>query len=413
MNLIRDLFRKDFAINFFVYTFALIILIACSTPGMAQSTELRVNISPQGAVDDGAMWRYKEKDNPAAIWSLWRNSGQSMELYASTFLVEFKDTDTDDWLTPNTRTVTVNTNEHKIIYATYQSSNTEASLTVILNPTDIQPDARWSLYYLKASWPENIKIYIVENLKSGDTHTFDYSDYPNYYITSSFVKDLARPINEAVNIIPGENKITREYKDLVVGVVHIFGNKLEYGNNEFKAYGTTQWAFRYSFGTESVRYIRCKADLRGTFSPAVMRGRGTLHINGDIGALDTMFTLFSDKTFYKGKFLLDAETLKAIETSLQKPIWEGIFMYSMTVNDFQIFKYPKFGLSQTATGIFDLIIFSEPSILRFEELKAFEQDDQPQITGDVIWEGAEVPGLFKIEETEVYIDTTTNTFTAE
>lgn len=387
--------------------------MASATPVIAQATQLRVKISPQEAVEDGALWRYKEKNSPTATWSLWWDSNQSTEIYAATFLVEFKATNSSDWVTPPIRKVVVNTNQHKVITQIYQSSDTDASITIILNPVDIRPNATWSLYYFPNPMIPSVKAYVAEDLNSGETLTFEMQP-SYYYIEYSYVKDLARPFDEAIPVTPGCNLvITGEYKDLIVGNVHIFGNKLEYDDNLYKTHGTTTWAFKYSWGTESIRYVKCKADLTGTFTPAVMRGRGTLHINEDIGALDTMFTIFSDKTFYNGKFLLDAKTLKTISTSLQKPIWAGIFMYSMTVNDFQIFKFPKFGLSQTATGIFDLVIFSEPSILRFEELKAYEQDDQPQITGDVIWEGAEVPGLFKIEETKVNIDTTTKTFTTE
>ncbi len=414
MRLSKNLFKDCFIKGFVIYTFILIILMAYATPLLAQTTKLQVNIYPKEAVDDGAMWRYKEKNSPSATWSQWWDSRQSLEIFASTFLVEFKDTNSSDWLTPEARKAVVNTNEHEVINQTYQSSDAESSIKVILNPADIRANATWSLYFLPNPSMENIKVYIGEDLESGETLSFDPKSY-DYFIEYSFVKNLARPYNEAITIPPGGKiVITREYKDLIVGDIHIFGNKLEYSTNEFRTFDTTKWAFKYTWGAESVRYVKCKGDLKGTFNPPVIKGTGTLHANEDLGVLDKMFSFFGDKTFYKGKFLLDAKTLKSIETSKQGPLWNDYFMItSFTVNEFQMFKFPKFGLSQTAQGHFDLPIFSEPTIFRFEELKTYEQDSVPQITGDIFWEGAEVPGLFKISETEVHIDTSTKTFTAE
>lgn len=405
--------NHDLSAGFLIFIFALIILFSGTSPIAAQTTELKVKIHPPEAIHDGAMWRYKEKNSPTATWSLWWHSGQSMELFASVFLVEFKKTNSDNWVTPDIRKVVVNTNEHKVINQTYISSDAESSIKIILNPADIRTNAKWSLFYLPNPTITSVKVYIGKDLTSGETLTFK-PQLNVQYIEYSFVKDVARPYTEAITINPGEHKeVTREYKDLIVGKVHIFGNELEYSSDEFKTYGTTQWAFIYSWGSESVRYVKCIGDLKGTFTPAVIKGSGTLHANEDLGLLDKMFSLFSDKTFYKGKFLLDAKTLKTIETSHQGPIWFGYLMYSFTVNDFQIFKHPTFGLSQTALGSFDLPIFSEPSIFRFEELKTYEEDSAPQVTGDIIWEGNEVPGLFKISETEVHIDTSTKTFSAE
>ncbi len=413
MRLSKNLFNNSFIKGLIIYSFFLFILMTHATPILAQTTELQVNLYPKEAVDDGAMWRYKEKNSSSAIWSQWWDSRQSVELFASTFLVEFKETNSGDWFTPEIKKVVVIANEHNVLNQTYQSSDANISIKVILNPADIRTNAKWSLYYFQIPGMPNTKTYVSEDLNSGGTVNFEMKS-SIYYIEYSYVKDLARPYDQPVQVTPGANiEIIGEYKDLIVGNVCIFGDKLEYGNNEFRTYGTTYWSFVYNSIPGSIRFIKCIGDLNGTYSSPVIKGRGTLHANEDLGLLDKMFSFFSDKTFYKGSFQLNAKTLETINTSHQSPIWFGYLMYSFTVNDFKIFKNPTFGLSQTAVGSFDLPIFSEPSIFRFEELKTYEQDEAPQVTGDIIWEGNEVPGLFEISETEVHIDTTTKTFSAE
>jgi len=382
---------------------------------LSAETGLKVKIKPPQAVQDGAMWRYKEKNSDAATWSSWWGSGQTAELFAADFLVEFKDTNSNKWVTPEIRTVTVHEDEVKVINQTYASTDALASIKVNLNPEGIRGDATWSLYYLTGVWGSTIKTYIGEDLASGETLSFAPVAV-EFYVEYGFVQDLARPSDERVTIIPGSPlELTREYKKLIVGNVCIFGNKLEYNDTGFRTYGTTFWSFVYYTVPGDIRFIKCKADLQGTFSPPVIKGNGTLHANEDLGILDNMFSLFSDKKFYNGKFLLDANTLDAIETSKQRPIWEGWMglVYSFKVTDFKLIKSPTFGLIQTAEGYFDLPIFSEPSIFRFEELETSQQDSAPQIMGDIIWEGAEVAGLFTISETNVHIDTSTHTFTAD
>ncbi len=407
----KHLFNNRFTSIILIYTFAFIVLMSCTAPVYAQATQLKVIISPIEAVQDGAMWRYKEKNSSLATWSLWWDSGQSMEIFASTFLVEFKETNSGEWVTPDIKKVVVNLNENKVIYQPYHSINAESSIRVILNPDEIQADARWSLYYLYHPSMPSTKTYVAEGLNSGETLTFEMK-FNFYYVEYSYVKDLARPYTELVPVSPGINlEISGKYKPLIVGDIHIFGNNLEYDTNEFKTFGITRWAYKYNWGGESVKYFKCSPDLKGSFNPAVIKGRGSLHLTSELGWLDNVFENFNDKIFYDGKFLLDAKTLKTIETSLQKPTFDYIG-FSCTTMDFRLFKNP-WALSQTIKGELDFPIFENPSIFRIEEFKVSSVDEKSEIIGDVIWEGAEVPGLFKIEETKVHIDTSTKTFTAD
>lgn len=403
-----------FKIGFLLYLLGS-ILMAFATPLMSQETELQVNISPQGAIDDGAMWRYQEKGSPPGSWSNWWNSGSSLEVYAATFRVEFKDTLSGKWVTPNIREVTISNGEHKIINQTYEAVNSDISLTVTLDEDAVKAGATWSLFYKVGNpWVGYENKTIATDLPSGETYIFKSVSPDNqYYIEYNYIKDLARPYTETIGAIPGAYiNISRKYKELVVGAVHIYGNKLEYGNNEFRTKGTTRWAFKYFGGSvESVKYIKCKPNLSGSFSPALITGRGTLHFNEDLGWLEDFFDFFNGKAFYSGKFTLNGSTLTTVSTSLQNPVFDYMAI-SCTTMDFRLFKNP-FGLSQTTIGELDVPIFLDPSVFSMNKFKVSGQDNSVEIKGDVIWHGAEVPGLMKINETEVNIDTSTKTFTAE
>jgi hypothetical protein len=233
-----------------------------------------------------------------------------------------------------------------------------------------------------------------------------------YYVELPYLQDYAKPEDIPVQpVVAIDNVVEAKYKQLKVGQLRLYGRKLSYAGNEFKALGQSTWAFLMKYIGESVKHYKFQGNLHGQFSPAVVQGSGQLKINYSVGAFDKILKALSDRTIFNGTMTMDADSLETVSTSNCQPIW-SIIGVSYTNTYFKLTADP-FSIEQSGYGLLPLTFFDEPSKMKLKGLKTTQNDEYPQIVGDVVWLGADIYGLIKISKTKAEIDTTTKTFKAE
>jgi hypothetical protein len=341
--------RKLHLVNTIFLSFSFIFLLLVSpSPAAAAEQQVQVIIQPQGAVDAGAKWRVKG-------WALWFESGSTQEVPYGEVEIEFRDTDTGDWITPANHTI--NVTEDKTYTYTAEYTLPYGELTVNIQTQEALNDDAW--------WQVN---GAGTRFSSGETIRLNQGRYD---IVFSPVRGLIRP-QLSVRIEAGRS-ITRnvQYVPLIVGRVKIKADNMVLTGNAFKASGKVRLIFPEETSAPDRTLIALSGTAVGTLVPPVIRSTGSVSVNRSGYSI----ALFGTSSFYNGYFSLDALKLKATNLSfLSGTEFLGL---KIKVRNFRFLLNP-FGVSMRCSLKLDEKIFGIDGTLNIRRLDLLAGETWPR-----------------------------------
>ena len=280
-------FTAEFDVNEFTATYTM-------------GAQISVFISPADATAAGAGWRFVGSDT-------WHTSGDlEYGLAAGWYEIEFKDI--VGWITPDNISVQVSTGEIKSVSATY--SLAEGQLKVRIIPKEArQAGAQWS-------WGNSPDWF-----DSGHTETLQPMQYG---IKFKPVRGWAAPEMQIVTVPSGGlESVTYEYKHLDVGYIRIFADESTISGDSFTADGNVRFAINTAAAPPDAAlppgwtsdFVRVTGKVRGTLSPARIKGNGTFTIKG------ITLPLIGDMPFYTGPYTINGNNLKVTDIKFF-PVWK-------------------------------------------------------------------------------------------
>ena len=156
--------------------------------GTYTQTSLKVNISPQDAVNDGARWRRQDT-------ALWLNSGEEeFNIEPDEYIIEFRSL--ENWEKPSDKVVEVIHNIQNIFEGVYKQSTLKVN---ILPDNVIDDGAKWRIDIDPIEWYNSEEII---ELRPGD-----------YDIIFKSVEKWITPDKVSIELDPGQDRIiTGEYE---------------------------------------------------------------------------------------------------------------------------------------------------------------------------------------------------------
>lgn len=331
-------------------SFSLIILfLAFPRPASAAEPQVQVIIEPQGAVDAGAKWRVKG-------WALWFESGSAQEVPYGEVEIEFRNTDSGEWITPANHTI--NVTEGKTYTYTAEYKLPYGELTVNIQTQDALDDG--------AYWQVN---GAGTRFASGETIRLNQGRYD---IVFSPVRGLVRP-QLTVKIEAGQS-ITRDvhYFPLIVGRIKIKADNMISTGNAFKASGKVRLIFPEETSASDRTLVALSGTAVGTHYPPVIRSTGSVSVNRSGYSI----ALFGTSPFYNGYFSLDAQKLKATNLSfLSGAEFLGL---QIKVRNFRFLLNP-FGVSMRCSLKLDDKIFGVDGTLNIRRLDLMAGETLPLV----------------------------------
>jgi hypothetical protein len=372
----------------FRISFILIFLVGI---GSVQAQEIYVNIEPEEAIDLGAQWRlYNAEIFPD--WSEWYNSGFGLEVPPNrTYLVGFKTI--DGWQKPSDWEVYVTGINVYTHTGTYIKTGI-GSLLVNIYPEEVRKNARWKIHG-KAGW-----------YKSGDKVNLIAGEY---LVEFNNIRGFITPDSIRVTITQDITKNKQAtYSPLIVGKVRIIGDILKRSGNTFTAQGNIRLAFAQgssSADVSDVSYtdeaIKITGLLSGTFNPPRINGSGGISCTSPI-------PLFDMKTFYKGSYTINANTLEIKQLNFKVNVkFMGCQFY---VKRFK-FKPNPFCISMGIDLILPPPVFVSGARIQIERLD-LEQGKLPVVVGEARLKDCDIFGWIYVKDTYLKIDITTQSFSA-
>lgn len=253
-------------------------------PRQSAEPQLRVLIQPQAAVDAGAKWRLTG-------WGAWYDSGEILEVPYGEIVIEFRDTDSGDWVTPAAATLTVS--EGKLYSHTGAYSLPYGELTVTIQPEEArEAGATWQVDETGPLYASGETVRV-----NAGRHDIDFSP----------VRGLARPLL-SVDVAAGQSvRRSVSYFPLTVGRVRIKADNIQVTGNHFKASGNVRLAFPEENSGPDTGIITLTGTAFGTIFPPLIQSNGSVAVARN----EYKIPIFGKIGFYTGNFMLNGNSLKA------------------------------------------------------------------------------------------------------